>query len=721
MYDSAEIKLTGGAHLAGSKGKPSLDLKLKLEIENFDFDFPNNKIIAEKIFEGTLDSASKLQPADNLPYFPIEWLKEDGRFSAKLFEKNAVKTFLSSGTTSKQRSKSHFSKDGLFLYKVSALTSFIKVLKDIYGSADQFSGISLIPKTSIWKDSSLAQMIEWFSDYFEIKYLDPELDSKTIIKLLESTHSPLWVFGTAFHFIYLADSIKSRVNLGENIFLFETGGTKGKTRSLTREELYKLLMKNLGLLDWQIASEYGMCELACQAWSYVAKKDRGSQKSYSLPYKFLPHIKLQITKGLSQLESSGVGSLVISDVSRIDIPHSIRTQDICELNENGTFNIISRVPNSVLKGCSLNAEKIVVDKISKNEFQHSSDTISDLNHKKVKSLYKEIKLFLDSDNLLDAFCKEFGSKLISNNAVRDLKLSIPDTLEKFIEALEKASPNKKSYLVLQPGTHSVTSFYPLIFLAAYGINTSLRASDRLEEKFPALDLLIKKLTKYFEFKLYNSNYRIGQSDQKEEAIIAYGSTPTIEAITKASLRPVIGFKEAISVSILNNVTSNNLNNLFKDFYSLNQKGCMSARAAFIPESQKDLFLTLTENLNLSLPLDELNKCALDHETMDLIQKNVSYIKRISNEMPLIPLYDENSFNSLDEIFSNRIHVYPVVFYKSHEQALQKISEVKSIHYISSDETETALAGKTIRMVGQLNISPWDGTHEGIPLLKAKPS
>ncbi len=55
----------------------------------------------------------------------------------------------------------------------------------------------------------------------------------------------------------------------EGSIVIETGGTKGKTRSVTREELYTLISNCFSVDRNHIVSEYGMCELASQAYDFV--------------------------------------------------------------------------------------------------------------------------------------------------------------------------------------------------------------------------------------------------------------------------------------------------------------------------------------------------------------------------------------------------------------------------------------------------------------------
>ena len=122
-----------------------------------------------------------------------------GRISqndAARFYKNpkAHRTFLSSGTSSDQRSRSIFSEDGLELYKASAIRSFLPVYKSFWKSGKKV--YLLIPPVSEWQDSSLAQMVAWFGEQFELSYVSSKEELQS-----ELGDEPVWIFATGFHLV----------------------------------------------------------------------------------------------------------------------------------------------------------------------------------------------------------------------------------------------------------------------------------------------------------------------------------------------------------------------------------------------------------------------------------------------------------------------------------------------------------------------------------------
>ena len=111
-------------------------------------------------------------------YLPIEFFK-DKDFSSKWnANKNPqkIKMFKSSGTSSKNRSLSYFTRDGLLLYKLSSLKTFRDVLDLFFDEQDvcKIQGYSFIPSTSEWKDSSLSFMLSWISEFLPVEYTTPE-------------------------------------------------------------------------------------------------------------------------------------------------------------------------------------------------------------------------------------------------------------------------------------------------------------------------------------------------------------------------------------------------------------------------------------------------------------------------------------------------------------------------------------------------------------------
>src|SRR5690606_1490293 len=119
--------------------------------------------------------------------------------------------------------------------------------------------------------------------------------------LPKESKRPIIFFTTGFQLVHLLDSTPN-LRLPCQLFVLETGGTKGRSRSVSKTELYTLLSEQWGLSMRQILSEYGMAELACQA--YYSDPNR----QY---FKFADHVRVSVQTGMNQFEREGVGNLTV--------------------------------------------------------------------------------------------------------------------------------------------------------------------------------------------------------------------------------------------------------------------------------------------------------------------------------------------------------------------------------------------------------------------------
>jgi acyl-coenzyme A synthetase/AMP-(fatty) acid ligase len=122
----------------------------------------------------------------------------------------------------------------------------------------------------------------------------------------------------------------------------ETGGMKGRREEITRIELHEMLKQKLGVSH--VHSEYGMTELLSQAYSV----GEGI-------YKPVPWMKALVRDEDDplNLHSSGEGLLNIIDLANRDSCAFIATDDVVKLYENGNFEVLGRMDNSDIRGCSL--------------------------------------------------------------------------------------------------------------------------------------------------------------------------------------------------------------------------------------------------------------------------------------------------------------------------------------------------------------------------------
>ena len=181
--------------------------------------------------------------------------------------------FRTSGTTGgRERRGEHHVADPS-LYRASLLSPFRQaLLPDGAG----LPVAALLPPPSLVPDSSLGFMVAdvmerlaapgggWFVD------ASGAIDEPGFLGLLEgavAAGTPLLLVGTAFawvHWMDLMDARGLRLALPRGSRIMETGGFKGRSRSVPRDELYIGLSGRLGVPLEAIVNEYGMTELLSQ-------------------------------------------------------------------------------------------------------------------------------------------------------------------------------------------------------------------------------------------------------------------------------------------------------------------------------------------------------------------------------------------------------------------------------------------------------------------------
>jgi hypothetical protein len=667
---------------------------------------PQQKI---KLNTQNINSLPFLKDLQNnkINYFPIEWLKKKTKFD-KLIQKNL---FLSSGTSSKNRSHSFFSDKGLQLYETSSVLTFHSVLKENIISHNPFEieGISLIPRKETLPQSSLAHMICSFSKIWKVHYLD----NLSLQKF--DTTKPVWVFATAFDLIKCFDN-KIKINLHPQSLIIETGGNKGLTRNINKKELYKTISQTFTLKKDRIISEYSMAELCSQAYTSPS----------SNIFKFPEWVKLSIMTPIGQIRPYGTGSLIIQDHLRIDLPYFLRSEDIVKLKKDCSFEILGRVPSSVQKGCSFTSmqqEKNLYKDITLPTVKTKSDcslritTILDLS----KKLYS-------NPSLLKSLEKDLKYPKIALSALNDLKLSTPNTVAKWKKAINKSeSKIGDHWLIILPNSHPLVCFYPLMLAYAAGLRITIKYPKRFGKK-STLGFVHEFLHKYDpDFIQGNYQERKRLLSSNLQGVLCYGNNQTIKDIKSQYSCTVQGFSNSISINLIEEQTTDNLRKVVKDAFSLCQKGCLSSQILLITSLPKKNLVTELSLLskNFIADLSAEDDLACEHENLFFQEQLHCSSTRLSKKTPLFPIIEyQNNIQNINILISQRSFVLPIVYVKTTKLA-DLLEKIYDLHYISI-KTKNPLISTIIKKqnkqqitkLGQLNIPDWDGLHEKTPLFKS---
>lgn len=281
------------------------------------------------------------------------------------------RVFYSSGTTSQSPSRHFHDAESLALYEESLLPWFRNhVLLEREGSsaAADLACVCLTPSQQGAKNSSLVYMFEtirrrlkWQEWLFAGQVvsdgawlLDIEVTLSSLRNAVEVTR-PLVLLGTAFNFVHLLDHLTQadiRLQLPDGSRVVETGGYKGRSRTLPRSELHSLITKWLDVPGQSIICEYGMSELSSQA--YDRKHEQASDGSQVFHFPPWARARVISPETGGEVAEGDTGLIRIFDLANVRSVMAIQTEDLGVRRGDG-FELLGRATLAEPRGCSLMA------------------------------------------------------------------------------------------------------------------------------------------------------------------------------------------------------------------------------------------------------------------------------------------------------------------------------------------------------------------------------
>jgi hypothetical protein len=259
------------------------ELALKLFELQREFNQPYRKLCHAR------GNVNNLTPQDwkKIPAVPTSAFKDLELTCLPTYARTTV--FHSSGTTQHRPSRHFHNADSLAVYEESLLAGFSCLLK----IEQRIPIASLTPPREAAPHSSLVYMFETLRRNFGSQ---PSLDLGRIgengswnlnleaaveaLRRCVEMQQPFLILGTAFSYVQLLDYL-SELNFSFNLpagsRVMETGGYKGRSRTMPKDELHHLIYERLGISPTDIVCEYGMSELSSQA--YDQNEMRYSQSS----------------------------------------------------------------------------------------------------------------------------------------------------------------------------------------------------------------------------------------------------------------------------------------------------------------------------------------------------------------------------------------------------------------------------------------------------------
>ena len=270
----------------------------------------------------------------DIPFLPISFFKTHKIVSGK-FDTNLI--FESSGTTSTQNSR-HYIKSPQ-VYK----NAFLKIFNEFYGAPQDYVFLCLLPSYLERGNSSLVYMADELiresgrpeSGF----YLNEWQQLAATLKDLQGKKQKVMLLGVTFALLDFAEQYPMDLS---GIIVMETGGMKGRREEWTRGQVHNFLKEKWNLAD--IHSEYGMTELLSQAYSL-------GNGIFTLPSTM--KISVRDENDPFDLKMKGSGCLNIIDLANIHSCSFIATDDIAKIAADGSFEVLGRLDNSALRGCSL--------------------------------------------------------------------------------------------------------------------------------------------------------------------------------------------------------------------------------------------------------------------------------------------------------------------------------------------------------------------------------
>ncbi len=281
----------------------------------------------------------KIDRIEKIPFLPIRFFKSH---HIKTTDFNPAVIFESSGTSQTVNSK-HFVKE-ISLYS----RSFNETFRLFYGDPRQWCIIALLPSYLERKNSSLVMMAdELIKQSGHPKsgfYLNEWNQLDKSLKELESQQQKTILIGVTFA---LLDFSEQFPQLLKHTTIMETGGMKGKREEITRGQVHEILCQQFGLK--KIHSEYGMTELLSQAYSY-------GEGLFNCP----PWMKVLIREEddpftiHSPYQDRFIrGAINCIDLANIYSCSFLATEDAGKLFPDGSFELLGRLDNTDIRGCSL--------------------------------------------------------------------------------------------------------------------------------------------------------------------------------------------------------------------------------------------------------------------------------------------------------------------------------------------------------------------------------
>lgn len=273
-------------------------------------------------------------------------------------------TFVTSGTTGAEGARGRHPVPRLSLYRASLRPAFAAYLLP---EGARLHLLSLVPSPDLAPESSLSTMIGDVADTFAsgtswLAHPGTGTDAEAFLAAADRAEQeglPVLVIGTAFAFVHLLDALAKagkRVRLPDGTRIMETGGFKGRSRSVSRAELYAEIEARLHVPAIRVVNEYGMTELLSQLYEPVLPGGPGARGRHVPP----PWLRVRAldADSLEPLPPGRAGLLTFFDLANAGSVCPVLTEDVGSVADDGV-RLRGRAREAEPRGCSLALEEIL--------------------------------------------------------------------------------------------------------------------------------------------------------------------------------------------------------------------------------------------------------------------------------------------------------------------------------------------------------------------------
>lgn len=300
----------------------------------------------------------------DLPAVPTMAFKEFAFTS--LAPERRRRVFQSSGTTTGNPGRVFHDARSLELYAASVRAWFQPHLApETNGAAGpRLRFFLLTPPAAQAPHSSLACMADLVAETFgsdppwHASHAAPDgawvLEAAPLVAALQEAAAaaePICLLGTAFSWVHLLDYLAEaglRLRLPPGSRVMETGGYKGRSRALPRAALHAALEDRLGVPATHVVGEYGMCELASQAYDRVVG-DSGPRAYHFPPWARAVVVSPETGHEVGEGEA---GLLCVYDLANVRAVLAVQTEDLA-VRRGDAFELLGRAARAEARGCSL--------------------------------------------------------------------------------------------------------------------------------------------------------------------------------------------------------------------------------------------------------------------------------------------------------------------------------------------------------------------------------